>query len=249
MFDKQDNLVIYDPARLGTRLKPSDSLDLYDELKEMLVKLGVEEELVLSYKDMMEMINDQAMDDIIDLRESSAISTRFVNKDKFVAKHILILKNLLTVLDNLELKYKDLIGNSHIIFTKMSQLKLKLQHESLIDIEGYEDWRPRDGHLIGIGKEAIDSLLLDYKDVIKDLSNIICEKRNLNLVETDLIFYTQQSKDEVIDNDKYNTCISLGKEDMMELLYTDDIDVLKGDMKLHEGDIYINDSVKVTYED
>ena len=135
------------------------------------------------------------------------------------------------------------------MFTKMSQLKLKLQQEFLINIDSYEDWRLRDGYSIGIGKEAIDSLLLDYKDVIKDLSNIICEKLKLNLIETDLTFISQQGMDKLIDKDKYNTCVGLSKVDTIELLYNDDIDMLKGNMKLSNVDIYINDSVKVTYED
>ena len=250
MFDKQDNLVIYDPSRLGTRLRPSDSAGMYDEIEQLLIQLGVEDELVLSYKDMMEMINNQSIDAIIDLRESNALSTRLIaDKDKFVSKHTLILKNLLTILDSLELEYKDLIGNSHVIFTKMSQLKLKIQHEFLINIDSYEDWRPRDGYSIGIGKEAIDSLLLDYKDVIKDLSNIICEELKLNLIETDLTFISQQGIDKLTDKDKYDTCVGLGKDDTVELLYNDNIDMLKGNMKLSNADIYINDSVKVTYED
>ena len=250
MFDKQDNLVIYDPSRLGTRLRPSDSAGMYDEIEQLLMQLGVEDELVLSYKDMMEMINNQSIDAIIDLRESNALSTRLIaDKDKFVSKHTLILKNLLAILDSLELEYKDLIGNSHVIFTKISQLKLKLQHESLINIDNYENWKSRDVYSIGIGKEAIDSLLLDYKDVIKDLSNIIREELKLNLIETDLTFISQQGIDKLTNNDKYNTCVELGKDDIIELLYNDDINMLKGNMKLSNADIYINDSVKVTYED
>ena len=250
MFDKQDNLVIYDPSRLGTRLRPSDSAGMYDEIEQLLMQLGVEDELVLSYKDMMEMINNQSIDDIIDLRENNALSTRLIaDKDKFVSKHSLILKNLLAILDSLELEYKDLIGNSHVIFTKISQLKLKLQHETLINIDNYENWKSRDVYSIGIGKEAIDSLLLDYKDVIKDLSNIIREELKLNLIETDLTFISQQGIDKLTNNDKYNTCVELGKDDAIELLYNDDINMLKGNMKLSNADIYINDSVKVTYED
>ena len=60
---------------------------------------------------------------------------------------------------------------------------------------------------------------------------------------------TDYSKEKFNNNTKYSTCIDLEKEDNVELLYNDSIDTLKGGLDLPNVDIYINDSIKVTYED
>jgi hypothetical protein len=250
MFDKYDNLIIYDPAKIFNKINPKDYVGQYDEIRQLLIQLGVEDELVLSYKDMMEMYNRQNANDIIDLRYSEHIYDEIINKDKFNTEHIVTLSLLLKVLDKLELNYKDLIGNSHIIFTKIEEMKLKLEHANYTKLYNNEDYKPEDKLTLSIGKDAIDSLLLDYKDLIKEIRNIVYVNNELGLKEKNQqTQITDYSKEKFNNNTKYSTCIDLEKEDNVELLYNDSIDTLKGGLDLPNVDIYINDSIKVTYED
>ena len=250
MFDKYDNLIIYDPAKIFNKINPKDYVGQYDEIRQLLIQLGVEDELVLSYKDMMEMYNRQNANDIIDLRYSEHIYDEILNKDKFNTEHIVTLSLLLKVLDKLELNYKDLIGNSHIIFTKIEEMKLKLEHANYTKLYNNDDYKPEDKLTLSIGKDAIDSLLLDYKDLIKEIRNIVYVNNELGLKEKNQQTHiTDYSKEKFNNNTKYSTCIDLEKEDNVELLYNDSIDTLKGGLDLPNVDIYINDSIKVTYED
>ena len=211
-FDKNDNLIIYDPLDVKDKIYSSDKVGEYDEIEQLLNKLGVEDEMVLSYKDMMEMISKQTKNDIIDLRDFDNLCSRLYLKEQFESEHIITLQFLMEVLDTLELQYKDLIGHSAILCNKIEQLKLRFYREQFTNIQ-HQDAYKHEEKIFGlcIGKDATDSLLLDYKDIISGIYSIVTGKNKIDLIT--------------------------------------DIDRVEEGIKLSNADIYINDSIKVTYED
>lgn len=182
-FDKNDNLIIYDPSDIKNNIYSSDQIKNYDEIRQLLNKLGIEDELILSYKDMMEMVSKQSKNDIIDLRDFDNICGKLHLKEKFESEHTITLQFLMEVLDTMELQYKDLIGRSSVLCNKIEQFKLKFYREHITNIQNREVYIPEE-KIFGlcIGKDAVDSLLLDYKDIINEIRNMTIEKNKIELI-------------------------------------------------------------------
>jgi hypothetical protein len=248
-FDKYDNLIIYDPAVMFNKMLNKDYVDRYDEIEQLLNQLALTDNIQLDYKDTMEFINKLIAPDIIDLRDLYNYESKFHHKDKFEAQHIITLGMLLAILDKLELDYKDIIAEFRNIFTLFDEMKIRLTDEVLISIYGTEKYNVKENMTFSTGREVFDTLMMDYKDLIRKIYYRIYLGSDVLTRETNLV-YDQYTPDERLDlKHVYCTDIGLDKEDTLELTYKDLVHDINNDVYVSNTGICINESIKVTYED
>ena len=166
MFDKHDNLVIYTASKLRNKLNLKENIGGYDEIEQLLSKLKYNDNLELSYKDVLEMINHETINDKINLEDIEYIFGKLYHKEKFDTEHILTLSLLMKIVDKMELEYTDLIGNSYIEFKKIEELKLKMYNEFYMRIYNKDKYVTKDrcDTCIGLSKE--DKMELEYTDSV-----------------------------------------------------------------------------------
>lgn len=166
MFDKHDNLVIYTASKLRNKLNLKENIGGYDEIEQLLSKLKYNDNLELAYKDVLEMINHETLNDKINLEDIEYIFGKLYHKEKFDTEHILTLSLLMKIVDKMELEYTDLIGNSYIEFKKIEELKLKMHNEFYMRIYNKDKYVTEDrcDTCIGLSKE--DKMELEYTDSV-----------------------------------------------------------------------------------
>ena len=83
-FDKNDNLIIYDPRlELVNNLYINSNNDYEDKIDLLVNKFEIEDTMEMNYKDMLECFNHlQLNNDVVDLRENKYLSAKLVLKDQ-----------------------------------------------------------------------------------------------------------------------------------------------------------------------
>ena len=248
-FDKYDNLIIYDPAAMFNKLLNKDYVGQYDEIEQLLNQFTLLDNIQLDYKDTMELINKLLAKEIVDLRELYNYESTIHHKDKFEVQHIVTLSMLLSIMDKLELDYKDIISEIRSITTKYDDMKIRLTDELLIRIYGTEKYHTEEIMTFSTGREVFDTLMMDYKDLIKEIYDKIYIASNAIAKETNLVYDQYNQNERAISKYEHWTTIGLEKEDTLEFTYKDLVHDINSDVQLSNTGISINDSIKVTYED
>ncbi len=168
-FDKYDNLIIYTPAKMFASILNKDFVGEYDEIEQLKIQFDILDNLQLDYKDMIEFINKFNANDIIDLRDFHNYKSDSIYKYKYETQHIITFTILLKILDKLEFDYKDLINESIITFNSIEEMKLRIQDEILIRLQGKDQYKTNETMTLSVGKEEYDTLLMDYKDLIQKI--------------------------------------------------------------------------------
>lgn len=189
-FDKNDNLVIYDPEKTKIQLNPVEYIESFNEIEQLITKLKIDDILQLDYKDVMEMYAEFTNQDIIDLRDFKNIESRLHLKEEFIdLKHIIILKFLLMVMDKLELDYKDIIKEIPVNMTILHDLKIKIKNVMYNHVYQDDKYFVRDSCATNICQNIFNSLEFNYKDIIKELINLIQPSINLQIYDKVKIIY------------------------------------------------------------
>ena len=248
-FDKYDNLIIYTPAVIFNKILNKDYVGEYDEIEQILNEFTVLDNIQLDYKDTMELINKLIANDVVDLRDFNNYESCIHHKEKFETQHIITLTTLLAILDKLELDYKDIIGELRSSFISIDEMKIRLKDELLIRIYSTEKYQMEHKMTFSTGREVFDTLMMDYKDLIRKIYYRIYLGSNVVTRETNLV-YDQYTPGERFDLEhEHWTTIGLEKEDTLELMYKDLIHNVDNDIHVSNTGIVINETIKVTYED
>lgn len=109
-FDKQDNLIIYDPSEFFIKIMNDEHFNMNHVIESITTGMEAGEFLNIDYSDMMILYHNIKTTDKVDLRELYNNYTTVHLKDKFTDFNYKLFTSLvLYITDTLEIDYKDII--------------------------------------------------------------------------------------------------------------------------------------------
>ena len=177
-FDKQDNLIIYDPEKVRSQLNPEEFLEYYNKIHDMQTSMTAIEFIERYYKDVIDVCNKAASRDVINIGEFNNNLMTIWLKNEFDTSHkINAFRIILDCIDHLETEYRDIIkefindidiDDNMILYDRINKL-----------LEFCLTWRFNLQHKLntfGIGLTENDNLETEYRDNVQisnsDIKNI-----------------------------------------------------------------------------
>jgi hypothetical protein len=171
-FDKQDNLIIYDPERTKVKLNPKEFVEYYNKIQHIKTTMSIDDLINRYYKDILEIYNKMKCTDVINLHEfDKTLITIYLDAEFNTEHKINALKLILSCIDTLEYNYKDIIKENRIIIDKPDFMNLRNVCNKLIGFCLESEFYNSEKLIVEKSFLHNDTLKNDYKDIIRELAN------------------------------------------------------------------------------
>jgi hypothetical protein len=219
----------------------------FDKINQLKMLFNVEDDLELEYKDHMHFIKLINEMDEIELKHMEQINVFYYNNEfGTMIDKIKQIRIMLSVNDNFELQYKDIISVLKHVFNIKTNFNMIFDYILLPMFYNNEKINLRHiySYISNLHKE--DNLELDYKDFIKIISEQI-KHDDVNLEQRYLLNGTYNQNEEII-RDEYNYIINFDKEEQLELNYKDELNIVSVDSSNNNENFIMRDSIMIFYE-
>ena len=168
-FDRQDNLIIFNKNKLSNIIIPNEEYVTDDKLELSEKNMIVDDTVELDYKDTMELINKFGKYDIVEIRTVKSPSNILTQKEYFNTEDIMKFFNMIDMVDNMELNYKDVM-EFKTKFNLENNIKINT-YKTLSKILTTKDYYCDMHDLLTLCNliNLYDVMEKDYKDLIKEL--------------------------------------------------------------------------------
>ena len=168
-FDRQDNLIIFNKNKLSNIIIPNEEYVTDDKLELSEKNMIVDDTVELDYKDTMELINKFGKYDIVEIRTVKSPSNILTQKEYFNTEDIMKFFNMIDMVDNMELNYKDVM-EFKTKFNLENNIKINT-YKTLSKILTTKDYYCDMHDLLTLCNliNIYDVMEKDYKDLIKEL--------------------------------------------------------------------------------
>jgi hypothetical protein len=219
----------------------------FDKINQLKMLFNVEDDLELEYKDHMHFIKLINEMDEIELKHMEQINVFYYNNEfGTMIDKIKQIRIMLSVNDNFELQYKDIISVLKHVFNIKTNFNMIFDYILLPMFYNNEKINLRHiySYISNLHKE--DNLELDYKDFIKIISEQI-KHDDVNLEQRYLLNGIYNQNEEII-RDEYNYIINFDKEEQLELNYKDELNIVSVDSSSNNENFIMRDSIMIFYE-
>jgi hypothetical protein len=185
--------------------------------------------------------------DEIELKHMEQINVFYYNNEfGTMIDKIKQIRIMLSVNDNFELQYKDIISVLKHVFNIKTNFNMIFDYILLPVFYNNEKINLRHiySYISNLHKE--DNLELDYKDFIKIISEQI-KHDDVNLEQRYLLNGIYNQNEEII-RDEYNYIINFDKEEQLELNYKDELNIVSVDSSNNNENFIMRDSIMIFYE-
>jgi hypothetical protein len=188
-FDEHRNLIIYDKSECFMKIYNKDKHNQQHVIDYIYQNMDVYDKLNLDYKDVAEIYKlIKTNNDIIDLRDSKFTYFEILHKDNFDLTFKMLVYNLLSIQDTIELDYKDILSFLKRIFINNS-LPLKFKYEILERTLQNDKINFNYTNNIEIELDKLDKLELEYKDMVVDSVKSVMSGSTVNLNDSIKVTY------------------------------------------------------------